>query len=126
VFTTQDYNEIEASLPVRDGPKDQIARSKNRHIYSLEYWHNFEVTMDDSRCNESDAGPTSYELCIQDTPTGSPKAAMIPYHTQLVTKNGCRKDINWEDDRGCAAFLRTSFLDTTVSYQRTDGRILSY
>ena len=126
VLITQEYNQVEPSLPVHGGFQDQIALFTDQQIYSLDYRDNIEMTRTNSRCEQFTAGPASYMICTRNALDGSIEAAMIPCPTDLVWKKACDQDTSWKQTTGFTTSLHASFLNATVSYDRTDGRILSH
>jgi hypothetical protein len=126
VLITQEYNMVEPSLPVRGGFQDQIALFMDQQIYSLDYRDNIVMSRSDRRCKQFTAGPASYVLCTRNAQDGAVEAAMIPCPAHLVLKKACGQGASWKEARGFTTSLHASFLNATVSYDRTDGRILSH
>lgn len=126
VLITQEYNQVEPSLPIRGGTQSQIALFTDQQVYSLDYRDNVEIVRSDSRCEQFTSGPASYMLCTRNALDGSVEAAMIPCPARLVMNNTCGQDASWKEARGFTTSMHPYFLNATVSYDRTDGRILSH
>ncbi|KAF2676298.1 hypothetical protein K458DRAFT_410522 [Lentithecium fluviatile CBS 122367] len=126
LLITGEYNMVEANTPKHEGLEDQVALFTNQQVYSLDYRDNVKIIKDGLRCEQFTAGPGSYVLCTRNTPDGFIEAAMRPCPAKLVFKRQCTEETSWKEARGFTTSLRPSLLKATVSYDRTDGRILSH
>lgn len=123
---TQEFQNVDASLPLKGYLDDQVLLALNQQIYSFEYHDNIDVANENLHCEELTSGPASYLLCARNADDGSIEAAMIPCPASLVTKKACAKDTSWKSSKGFTTSLHTAFLNATVSYDRATGRILSH
>lgn len=126
VLITQEYNQVEASIPTTGDGRKRVALFINQQIYSLRYQDNVGVMHTGLQCKQFTAGPASYMLCARNAADGSVEAAMIPCPAELVTEKRCADETSWKDAPGFTTSLRPSFLNASVSYDRIDGSILSY
>lgn len=126
VLIAQEYQNVEANLPLQQHPETSVVLSMNQQVYSLEYLDNIEVRNHDLVCETFGSGPSQYRFCIRNADNGGLEASMVPCPADLVVQNGCAKSGSWFSNEGFSTALKTSFLDATVSYDRQDGRILSH
>ena len=124
VLVTQEYQNVNANLPLSRESDSQVVLSENQQIFSLEFQDNINVSSHELECNNFSAGPALYTLCIGGEEDGTINAKMTSCPTDLVLNNHCTNDTSWRSSRGFTTSFRASYIHATVAYQRLDGRIL--
>lgn len=124
VLITQEFQNVDAAIPFHGELDSQVVVAFNQRIYSLEYHDNIDIPRTSARCEELSSGPAAYMICMRNAPDGSIEAAMISCPASLVSQGQCERNTTWKSNRGFTTSLSASFLNATVSYERTDGRVL--
>ncbi|KAJ4374961.1 hypothetical protein N0V83_002040 [Neocucurbitaria cava] len=124
VLITQEYQNVNANLPLSRDSDSQVVLSTDQQVYLLEFSDNINASSYDLECKDFNSGPAFYSLCMGGMKDGTINAVMIPCPANLVANKQCANDTSWRSTRGFSTSLRASYVHTTVAYQRLDGRVL--
>lgn len=126
VLITQEYQNVDATLPLTQHLESRVVLSMDQQVYSLEYRDNIELSKLDLICEDFRSGPGQYRFCTKNEDDGWLQAALIPCPADLVARQMCDEEPKWKSSTGFTTALKANFLDATISYDRQDGRILSH
>ncbi|KAF2786287.1 hypothetical protein K505DRAFT_380369 [Melanomma pulvis-pyrius CBS 109.77] len=126
VLITQEYQNVEATLPLNQYLESQVVLSKHQQIYSFEYHDNIELSKDTLSCEMFHSGPAYYRLCIRNGENEWIQAAIIPCPVSLMIAGNCTQDNSWHSSPGFTTAMKASFVTASVSYDRGNGQVLSH
>ncbi|CAO2653937.1 Nn.00g106700.m01.CDS01 [Neocucurbitaria sp. VM-36] len=126
VLIAQEYQNVNANLPLSRDSDSQVVLSTNQQVYFLEFSDNIKVLSGTQECKIFNAGPAFYSICIAGMQDGTINAMMTPCPANLVVNKQCANNTSWRSTRGFSTSFHASYVRTTVAYQRLDGRILWY
>lgn len=124
LLLAQEFQNVNANLPLSRESDSQVVLSMNQQVFSLEFQDNIETTRGDMRCKEFSSGPAWYNFCIGGDENGRILARMVACPANLVVDQRCANDTAWRTSKGFSTSLELSYTYATVGYQRFDGRIL--
>ncbi|KAF2730899.1 hypothetical protein EJ04DRAFT_579546 [Polyplosphaeria fusca] len=126
VMIAQELQNFEAGLPATPGEETSVLLSMNQQVYTMQFQDNIDISKNDLHCEDFHSGPGYYRICTSSGPNDWLHASMIPCPATLVANSSCTTDLSWHSSPGFTTALQPSLLNATISYDRQDGRILSY
>ena len=126
VLITQEYQNVEATLPITQHLESTVILSQHQQAYLFEYHDNIHISKGNLKCATLHSGPAYYQVCTGNAEGGDIHATLIPCPVELMVEKSCSQNTTWMDVPLFTTSLKVAFVNASVAYDRKSAQILSY